>query len=319
MTTGFRWVKDTLGVVPTIGWHIDPFGHQASNAAMFSQMGFNAWFFARIDRQDKAARLSNKGLEMIWHPTQYSGADNYIFTHVNYYHYSPPPGFCFDSNCRDDPIHDDPTLDNYNLNTKSQTLVDYFKNQSLHYRSSNLFHTLGEDFQYSNARMWYKNFDKLIKYINDRPELGVTINYATPSEYLKAVNDEGNVYPTKYDDFFPYADVQHGFWTGYFVSRTSLKGFIRELGREFQTVKNHLSLLKISNSSDYIRNNPNGTEQALWEMDMSMGILQHHDAVAGTAKQKVTNNYIINGCKSWAILNKFYNEVRKEQIKNDIG
>lgn len=47
---------------------------------------------------------------MIWHPNQYSNIDNYIFTHVNYYHYSPPPGFCFDLRCNDEPIKDDPTL-----------------------------------------------------------------------------------------------------------------------------------------------------------------------------------------------------------------
>ena len=60
-------------------------------------------------------RLSKKAMEMVWHPTQYSGNDNSIFTHVNYYHYSPPPGFCFDSACRDTPIKDDPTLDDYNV------------------------------------------------------------------------------------------------------------------------------------------------------------------------------------------------------------
>lgn len=189
MTIGFRWVKDTFGVVPRIGWHIDPFGHQASNAAMFNQLGFNAWFFARIDRQDKSIRLSKKAMEMVWHPTQYSGIDNSIFTHVNYYHYSPPPGFCFDNNCRDEPIKDDPTLDGYNLDAKSKTLVDYFKNMSLHFRSSNLFHTMGEDFHYANARMWFKNYDKLLKYINSKPEFGVTLKYATPSEYLKAIHD----------------------------------------------------------------------------------------------------------------------------------
>lgn len=62
MTIGLRWVKDTFGVVPKIGWHIDPFGHQATNAALFNQFGFNAWFFARIDRQDKSLRMSNKGM-----------------------------------------------------------------------------------------------------------------------------------------------------------------------------------------------------------------------------------------------------------------
>ena len=27
---------------------------------------------------------------------------------------------------------------------------------------------MGSDFQYSDARMWYKNLDKLIKYVNEK-------------------------------------------------------------------------------------------------------------------------------------------------------
>jgi len=56
-----------------------------------------------------------------------------------------------------------------------------------HYRTTNLLHTLGEDFQYTNSRMWFKNVDKLLKYINNRPELGVTIKYSTPGAYITAI------------------------------------------------------------------------------------------------------------------------------------
>jgi hypothetical protein len=31
----------------------------------------------------------------------------------------------------------------------------------------------------------------------------------------------------KTDDFFPYADGPHAFWTGYFTSRPALKGYVR--------------------------------------------------------------------------------------------
>ena len=40
---------------------------------------------------------------------------------------------------------------------------------SLHYRSKNIMHNIGGDFQYSNARMYFKNVDKLINFINSRP------------------------------------------------------------------------------------------------------------------------------------------------------
>lgn len=99
-------------------------------------------------------------MEMVWRPFQYSGDRSVnLFTHVNFYHYSPPPGFCFDDVC----IKDNPAMGDYNLDIKSKLFADYFKSMANHYRTTNLLHTMGEDFQYTNSRMWYKNIDKLLK------------------------------------------------------------------------------------------------------------------------------------------------------------
>lgn len=68
----------------------------------------------------------------------------------------------------DEPIKTDPTLEGYNVDVKAQAFVDYFKNMSKYYRSTNLMHTLGSDFQWSNARLWTLNIDKLMKYINNK-------------------------------------------------------------------------------------------------------------------------------------------------------
>lgn len=102
-----------------------------------------------------------------------------------FYHYSPPPGFCFDYTCRDEPIKSDPNLGGYNVDIKSEAFVEYFRNMSKYYRSNNLMHTLGSDFQWANPRMWTMNMDKLMGYINNRSsEFGVTVKYATPGEYI---------------------------------------------------------------------------------------------------------------------------------------
>jgi hypothetical protein len=46
-------------------------------------------------------------------------------------------------------------------------------------------------------------------------------------------------------------------------------------------------------------------------LETALGILQHHDAVAGTAKQKVTNDYILIGSRGLSKFNEFYNSVLK--------
>ncbi len=45
----------------------------------------------------------------------------WLFTGVLPNGYGPPVGFCFDINCRDDPIMDDPRLHDYNVDEKVNT------------------------------------------------------------------------------------------------------------------------------------------------------------------------------------------------------
>ncbi len=66
-------------------------------------MGFDGWFFARMDYQDRDKRNQEKSLEFFTCTPQ----DNNILTHVLFNHYSSPPGFSFDEESRDDQITDE--------------------------------------------------------------------------------------------------------------------------------------------------------------------------------------------------------------------
>jgi hypothetical protein len=58
--------------------------------------------------------------------------------------------------------------------------------QTAHYRGNVITHTLGEDFEWDAAPLYYKNIDKLIDYINERKEeYNMEIIYSTPSKYLE--------------------------------------------------------------------------------------------------------------------------------------
>lgn len=66
----------------------------------------------------------------------------------------------------------------------------------------------------------YPNMDKVIEYLNaNSTATGVTIKYATLSEYFEAVRHTGSLWSTYKDDFFPYDDAADQYWTGAVAAR----------------------------------------------------------------------------------------------------
>lgn len=56
---GHEFILDEFGVTPRIGWELDPFGHSNTNARLFADAGFDAWFYSRADSDEKEERLAN--------------------------------------------------------------------------------------------------------------------------------------------------------------------------------------------------------------------------------------------------------------------
>ena len=68
MMYGHDFILEEFDVKPRVGWAIDPFGHSNFNARIFSDMGLDAWFFARMDLKDRDDRIEKKEMEWIWYP-----------------------------------------------------------------------------------------------------------------------------------------------------------------------------------------------------------------------------------------------------------
>lgn len=124
-------------------------------------------------------------MEWVWRPFyDHFGTDKQIFTHALYQHYSAPSGFNFDTYSNDDPIVDNPNLTTYNLDERVAAFRDYLVHQADHYKNTgHLFVVMGDDFQYSNAKINFDSMDKLIKGFNARYG-DMQLKYSTPSEYL---------------------------------------------------------------------------------------------------------------------------------------
>ncbi|XP_033225889.1 lysosomal alpha-mannosidase-like [Belonocnema kinseyi] len=278
---GFRRLNDTFGECarPKIGWQIDPFGHSREQASMFAQMGFDGLLFSRLHYEDKSERFAAKTAEFIWRGSPSLGENANLFTSILYNMYRSPEGFCFDITCKDEPLIDDPDSPDFNIDKRVEEFLGFVNSQARSYRTNNVILTMGTDFTYQVANSWYTNLDKLIRYINFHKGTKYNAIYSTPSCYLKAVNEEKISWPSKSDDFFPYASDSHSYWTGYYTSRPTIKYFER-MGNNFLQVVKQLSVLS---------NEPNNAK--LDKFREAMGILQHHDAITGTEQEHVAHDY----------------------------
>jgi lysosomal alpha-mannosidase len=284
-TYGLRTINDTVGTcgTPRIGWQIDPFGHSREQASIFAQLGYDGVFFARIDHDDRDQRIADKTMEVIWQGS--ANLDNAnIFTNVFPEFYYPPSGYCFDIECGDEVLNDDEASPDYNIPRKVGDFLSKVQELASYYQTNNLLIPMGGDFQYQSAEKNFVNMDKLISGFQGNDQINLI--YSTPSCYIQAVNDEAaskNIeFTVKTDDFFPYASESHCYWTGYFTSRPNAKRFERTTNNILQAGKQLAAFSKVKG---------NDQEDSLTLLKQSVGILQHHDAITGTAKAAVANDY----------------------------
>ncbi|CAN1184749.1 unnamed protein product [Linum perenne] len=278
-TLGHRMIKAKFNKTPRAAWQIDPFGHSAVQAYLLgAETGFDSVHFARIDYQDRAKRKNDKSLEVVWRGSKTFGSSSQIFANAFPVHYSPPTGFHFEVGDVDDLVQDDPLIYDYNVDQRVQDFVTAAKTQANVTRTNHVMWTMGDDFQYQFAESWFRQMDKLIYHVNKGGEINVL--YSTPSIYTDAKNAANQSWPLKTDDYFPYADRDNAYWTGYFTSRPGFKRFVRQLSGYYLAAR-QLEFFVGRN-----RTAPNTSK-----LGDALGIAQHHDAVTGTAKQHTTDDW----------------------------
>ncbi|XP_038999526.1 probable alpha-mannosidase At5g13980 [Hibiscus syriacus] len=278
-TLGHRFIKQEFNITPRIGWQIDPFGHSAVQAYLLSaEVGFDSLFFGRIDYQDRGKRKDEKSLEVVWRGSKSLGSSAQIFAGAFPKNYEPPSNFYYEVNDDSPIVQDNMELFDYNVPERVNEFVAAALSQANITRTNHVMWTMGTDFKYQYAHTWFRQMDKFIHYVNQDGRVNAL--YSAPSIYTDAKYATNEAWPLKTDDYFPYADYINAYWTGYFTSRPALKGYVRRMSGYYLAARQlefFKGKSKAGPNTDYLAD--------------ALALAQHHDAVSGTSKQHVANDY----------------------------
>ncbi|XP_078147934.1 epididymis-specific alpha-mannosidase [Centroberyx gerrardi] len=307
MTEGHGFLYETFGVRPQFSWHVDPFGASATTPVLFALAGFNAHLISRIDYDLKDAMQKNKKLQFVWRGSPSLKEQQEIFTHtMDQFSYCTPSHLPFSNSSgfywNGVALFPDPPKDGVYPNmslpvTKetvhayAQTMVDNIKQRAAWFKTSHVLWPWGCDKQFYNSSVQFNNMDPLMNYINQNSkELGVTVQYATLSEYFQAIHQSDLVWEVRgSEDFLPYSTEPHQAWTGFYASRNVLKGVARQASSQLRAAETLFARYRISF--------PDGPVAKDWALNKLQGLrwavseVQHHDGITGTESPKVADMY----------------------------
>ena len=241
-------------------------------------------FNITLDYLEKKDRINNHNLEFIYDPF---GLGQEIFTHISFHHYNPRKIL------RNYPGDKKIILNDEELKNVCEKFYEEMVEERVGYRTNNILLYYGEDFAFNEADINYENIEMIMDYVNKNMKGKMKMIYSTPTQYFDSVLNSG----AKFDkhsnyDFFLYADNAHCYWTGYFTSRANLKGLIKQLGLYINLI-NKL-LFQIFMDKEKMKKNKKMIEKAIdciYFARENLGVLQHHDAVTGTSKEKTSKDY----------------------------
>ncbi|XP_047423150.1 epididymis-specific alpha-mannosidase [Sciurus carolinensis] len=308
LTEGHGFLYETFGIRPQFSWHVDPFGASATTPTLFALAGFNAHLISRIDYDLKDAMQEAQGLQFVWRGSKSLSAQQQIFTHImDQFGYCTPSHLSFSSRSgfywNGVAVFPEPPPDGVypnmsepvtpaNIDLYAKELVANVKQRAAWFRTPYVLWPWGCDKQFFNASVQFSNMDPLLDHINSlSQELGVSVQYATLSDYfrtLHALNISWPVY--NHHDFLPYSSEPSATWTGFYTSRSVLKGMARRAS----------ALLYAGESmfTRYLWPVPHGTLDPAWALQQlqqlrwAVSEVQHHDAITGTESPKVRDMYM---------------------------
>ena len=282
---GHQFLLEEFGIRPKSAFFLDSFGHNAGNAHVVSQMGFDNLVLGRMHNDYLDLMKNKKFLEFNWDMFGNGNSNKPILAHVMALHYGYTQ---FLQELED------------NVDTVMPSFIANLNEILKGIQHKNIMFLFGDDFKYTTDYL-FRNIDNLktqfdSKQSDARRYFGtnekINFFYSTPEKYFQYMKEEleksgKNLDTLTHKDFYPLRT--DCYWTGYFTSRPYLKGFIRKASNAFYSFSKYFSFNRFINT--------NSLRQKIYsdlkELREAVALAQHHDAITGTCKQYVAGDYII--------------------------
>jgi hypothetical protein len=326
----------------------DPFGHSSVTPSLWSLMGFEALVVNRIHHSLKDAFKGQKKMEFIWRGVDV-GQKTDMFTHVLHTHYSAPPSVR-ERNEWEMRVHASVSMlisaslvsvlpcsgfdweegamgiDGNNVASRARDFSNIMRSRASAYRTPHLLVPFGDDFKFKAADRQFGNMDRLIEHMNaNKDTYGMSVRYSTLSDYFSAVASTSSVsHPVLTGDFFPYADNEDSYWIGYYTTRPVLKQKSRKLNHILRACESLLVLVRSSPHST-LDTQRRELSRGYWEEKfkeverarMETALFLHHDAITGTSRTNVVQDYLSRMDSSSNQLNEIINRMMEHLLTKE--
>ncbi|RXG53229.1 Alpha-mannosidase 2 [Armadillidium vulgare] len=313
---GHQWLKDNLGLKPSNGWTIDTFGHGSTVPYLLKESGITNTVIQRIHYAWKQWLAEKQWGDFMWRQNWDHSGETDVLTHNRPYDiYSikhscgPHPQICLNYDFRK--VFGEYTeysiravnIDQKNVKERAETLLDQYGRTGSLFSHNVVLVPLGDDFRYEYSSEWdqqYKNYQKLLEWVNEHPSYHAEIKWGTLNDYFREVKKRTKTYPTLKGDFFVYSDIftdgRPAYWSGYFSTRP----YFKILGRQLEATLNAAEFLYAWSWATFAKTRHKKIAQIL-EKDFEklvkarrhISLFQHHDAITGTSKSYVMHDYAI--------------------------
>lgn len=313
---GHQWLWSNLGVRPENSWSIDPFGYSSTMAYLWQKSGMSNMVVQRVHQAVKSSLVKDKALEFYWRQMWDDQGTTDIFCHVMpfmlyslKYTCGPSQFVCLHFDFRNIPGEVSESLATEitedTLEDRAEMLYQQYRLKANLFRYNTILVPLGDDFRYDLDQEWdqqYENYEKLMAYMNSRPDWNVHVRWGTLRDYFQLVKKEHtkrklitktNDFPILSGDFFPYSDKDMAYWTGYYTTRP----FDKVFGRDVQSLIRAADILSSFHYAYHKKWNRKSDTRfsayasLLQQARRWLGLFLHHDAITGTAKSFVAADY----------------------------